>query len=298
MDVPRGSLVEATRALLKKPWFKSSTMFFREILKKSLGKDLRDPEGNTLAHLAALYGNAHDVKNYSHLLNIKNHEHVSANDLLFFLHTPLENREKALYVYKTQEERFTYLSSEEVKKYFQIDFLDHLVFQKREYLRWTLKKCQKKLKESSVKIRNRWSQSLYGHAFLHQQSPLTYIKWIDPLVGYGLFAAEEIGQYALIGEYTGIIRKRSSKLDKYNHYIFGYVTGDEETSFVIDAEKQGNHTRFINHSDDPNLQSTWLISQGICHVVFIAKHKIAKHTQLTYDYGPMYWKKRSDPLNI
>lgn len=288
--------METFTPLLKKPLLKSFKRFFREVLKTSLGKDVRDAQGNTLAHFAVLYGDAEDIKNYRALLEVKNHKQISAKDLLAFLEP--SSKKPTLYVYKTQENCFSYFSSEETKRYFQIDLLDHLLFQKREYLDWTIKKCSKKLQESSLEIRNKWSYNLYGRALLEKKRPLTYIKWVNPLIGYGLFAGEDIVQYGLIGEYTGVIRKRSHKLDRYNHYIFGYVTGDEDTPFVIDAEKQGNHTRFINHSDDPNLQSTWLITQGICHIVFVARYKIPKDTQLTYDYGPTYWTKRSSPLTV
>ena len=133
---------------------------------------------------------------------------------------------------------------------------------------------------------------------LEKNFPQTYVKWVDPLIGYGLFAGENIPQYSFIGEYTGVIRKRKSKSDRYNDYIFGYVVAIKDTPFVIDAKEKGNYTRFINHCDEPNLFSTWMISKGVCHVILFARHAISKGTQLTYDYGPNFWKKRSSPLII
>jgi SET domain-containing protein len=65
---------------------------------------------------------------------------------------------------------------------------------------------------------------------------------------------------------------------------------------VIDAEEKGNFTRFINHSDEPNLTSRWIVVDGIYHVILFANQLIPKGTQLTYDYGPNYWSQRPGPL--
>lgn len=302
MDVSWWHMVESTPTLLKKPLFvKNPQKFFQELRQEYHGKNVRDVDGNNLAHLCILYGCYEYLSEVPHLLDSKNKQDITPRELLQHLYITADVELKkpssgSFYVYKKQEERFAYLSQEESKKHFQIDYLDRLLFKESKYLVWTLKRCKKKLLDPALKRRNQWVDSLYGNSFLGKTLPTTYIRWISPLIGYGLFAGEDIPRYSLIGEYTGVVRKRRYKLDKYNDYIFGYITADADTPFVIDAQHQGNHTRFVNHSDDPNLYSTWLIVKNICHVILVTKQAIPKHTQLTYDYGPTYWKKRSDPL--
>lgn len=296
-------MVEITPTLLKKPLFKNPKDFFKEIYQKFHDKDIRDKEGNNLAHLSIYYDSFEYLPQISHLLDIKNKEGITPRDLIHYLNLPFENISKQkdpelLHIYRTQEKKFDYLSKEEVKEHFKIDYLDHLEFAHLKDLLWTSHKCKKKLLEPNIKRKNHWIDSLYGTSFLTRKFPKTYIKWISSLVGYGLFSSEDIPQYSFIGEYTGIVRKRAWKLDKYNDYIFGYVTATSSTPFVIDAQNKGNYTRFINHSDESNLYSTWLIIRNICHIILVTKEFIPKDTQLTYDYGQTYWKKRTSPLTI
>lgn len=297
-------MVEITPTLLKKPLFRDPKKFFQETLKRYHGKDVRDIQGNTLAHLSILCGSYESLPELMHLLDVKNKEEITPRDLIQFLDihvTPSIKPVKLqnlLYVYKTQEKVFSYLSQEEIQSHFHIEYLDRLVINERVDLLDIFKRCSKKLSDPLIKRKNQWIDSLYGNTFLSRKFPSTYIRWVDPLIGYGLFAGENISQYSLIGEYTGVVRRRKHKLDKYNNYIFGYVAADRSTPFVIDAQARGNHTRFVNHSDEPNLYSTWLIVKNVCHVILVTKQAIPKDTQLTYDYGPSYWKKRSDPLII
>lgn len=298
-------MVETTPTLLKKPFFKDSKRFFHEMMQRFHGKEVRDAQGNTLAHLCIFCGSYEHLPQFFHLLDVKNKEEVSPRDLIELLDLPIDlpkkstlKQLKTLHVYKMQTDTLVALSPQEIQESFHLQWLDRLVFQERKDLFWVLKKCHKKLTDSNIKRRNQWIDNLYGNTFFSRKLPLTYVRWVDPLVGYGLFTGENLPQYSLVGEYVGVVRKRSSKLDRYNHYIFGYVAADSYTPFVIDAERRGNHTRFINHSDTPNLYSTWLIVKNVCHIILVTKQTVPQGTQLTYDYGPTYWKKRSDPLVI
>lgn len=297
MDVSWRRLVEASSPLLKKPLFKNKQTFFEEVFLKYSDRDLRDDEGNNFAHLSILNGRFDFLDKCKHLMDHKNKRGLTPKDLLRLL-TTTSPHEGSLCIYKTQEKCFETWNSNNFKEEFQTHFLPHLVFKRVEDLLWVIKKCDKKLDKEPLRKRNQWIDSLYGNAFLAQKGAKTYIKWVSSLVGYGLFAKEDIPQYSFIGEYTGIVRKRDKKLDYYNDYIFGYVAGGDATPYVIDALEHGNHTRFLNHSDEPNLYSTWIIHKGVCHIILVSKSFIKKDTQLTYDYGPTYWKKRTDPLDL
>ncbi len=289
--------METSGIVLKKPFFKNPKSFYADILKKYPHKDFKDSQGNNLAHLAIFYDSLEHLTHFTELFDVKNKRGYTPRDLLKILGKEIEP-EGSLVVFRTQEQEFSSLTQEELELHFRMKFLNHLKFQEHKDFFWVLQRCAKKLEDESTKRKNLWIDSLYGNAFLSKKFSPSYVKWINPLIGYGLFAKEDIPQYSLVGEYTGVIRKRNAKQDKNNDYIFGYVVAQSETPFVVDASLEGNYTRFINHSDEPNLHSTWLISKGICHIILVSKSYIPKDTQITYDYGPYYWRKRPSPLEL
>ena len=289
--------METSGIVLKKPFFKNPKTFYVEILKKYPQKEFKDYQGNNLAHLAIFYDSFEHLEQFSELLDNKNKKGYTPRDLLKFLGKDHEPGDSLL-VFKTQEQTFSTLDSIELATHFGMKFLNHLKFHQHNDLLWVLRRCEKKLEDESIKRKNLWIDSLYGNAFLSKKFAPSYVKWINPLVGYGLFAKDDIPQYSLIGEYTGVIRKRNRKQDKNNDYLFGYVLAHHETPYVVDASREGNYTRFINHSDEPNLHSTWLINKGLCHIILVSKSYIPKDTQITYDYGPYYFRKRPSPLEL
>ena len=128
-------------------------------------------------------------------------------------------------------------------------------------------------------------------------TPPVYLKWIDTTIGYGVFASRSIAAGIYIGEYTGMVRKRRQRKDRTNDYTFEYTIGDwARNPYIIDAKTWGNHTRFINHDGAaPNLETLSVFAGGIMHIIFMAKREIKVDEQLAYDYGDIFWKKRSKP---
>ena len=129
--------------------------------------------------------------------------------------------------------------------------------------------------------------------------PQVSVRWVSDLVGYGLFAEEEIAARSYVGEYTGIVRRNNRRyFEPLNNYCYEYPVEDEiGRSFVIDAT-QGNLTRFINHSSSPNLKPFHVFYDGYYHLIFIALRLIQKGEQLSYDYGESYWYLRSNPTDF
>ena len=76
---------------------------------------------------------------------------------------------------------------------------------------------------------------------------------------------------------------------------FEYLIG-WNSAYTIDAKHKGNITRFINHSYEPNLEPLGVFSRGVMHIILRTKKWIKKGQQITYDYGPQYWKKREKPI--
>lgn len=127
----------------------------------------------------------------------------------------------------------------------------------------------------------------------------TVIKWIDEEIGYGLFAGIDFFPGTYIAEYVGKVREIERLNKDLNSYCFHYPTRFFSWNYtVIDSIDQGNETRFINHSNTPNLRPRWLLDRGLLHLVFFSDAYIAKGTQLTFNYGKDFWRNRGDVIQI
>ncbi|HSW86704.1 MAG TPA: SET domain-containing protein-lysine N-methyltransferase, partial [Rhabdochlamydiaceae bacterium] len=144
-----------------------------------------------------------------------------------------------------------------------------------------------------IETRQKWLGAFYAQEIQRGSIPDLTIAWINFDIGYGVIANCDLPKQAYIGEYTGIVRKRRYFSDKKNGYCFEYSIGETiKSPFIIDAKPKGNHTRFINHSDNPNLEPACVLSGGLMHIILFAIKPIPKGTQLSYDYGEDYWAKR------
>jgi SET domain-containing protein len=186
-------------------------------------------------------------------------------------------------------------TSLEVESRFKIVYIKELEFFKDEILEKIKKKTTKKLKRKKYYETNVWAAHLFEKPLCLKKEIPYLIKKVNPLVGYGVFATSKISELSFIGEYTGVVRKRRFWGEFSNDYVFSYSIEPHDTPWVIDAREKGNFTRFINHSYEPNLTAKWIISGGVAHIILFANRLIYPGEQLTYDYGPKYWKKRSFP---
>lgn len=130
-------------------------------------------------------------------------------------------------------------------------------------------------------------------------APCVSVRFINEQVGHGAFAEEDLKKGCFIGEYTGIVRENNRRyFAPLNNYCYEYPVPDSiGRSFVIDA-KQGNFTRFINHSSKPNLQPAYAFFDGFYHAIFLSLRLIVKGEQFTYDYGANYWYVRDRPEEL
>lgn len=177
------------------------------------------------------------------------------------------------------------------------EYIDELDFADTSLEKKVRDRCAKKLKKKRLAAYNRWSRSLFGKDLVERKQRKVSIEKVHPLVGYGVIAKEKILPLNYVGEYVGQVRKRK-RSDSRNDYAFGYVIGPHDTPWVIDASKKGNFTRFFNHSDTPNLMSRWIITDNIAHIGFFSTKTIEIGDQMTFDYGPYYWRKRPTPQDI
>lgn len=126
-----------------------------------------------------------------------------------------------------------------------------------------------------------------------------HIAWIDPAIGYGVFTDRPIRCNEYVGEYVGVVKKRPFFGRLKNNYCFDYTFCiGKRTPYIIDAKEQGNYTRYINHSLQGNLETASVLCDGVMHIILYAICDIPKGAQLCYDYGPHYWERRKDQVNL
>jgi len=171
-----------------------------------------------------------------------------------------------------------------------LDFEDFKIFSK------LVKKGFKLHKKGNMTPEQLWLGRYFQEEIFSCRLPDVAIRWIDPVIGWGVFSMRDFRKMEFIAEYVGKVRKRK-KIDIKNAYCFEYVlVPGVRSPYTIDALEQGGVARYINHSKQPNLQSSLATFGNISHVVLYAKEPIAKGTQLCYDYGPEYWSKRTAPI--
>lgn len=185
------------------------------------------------------------------------------------------------------------LDEEGFERLFDVRYLHHL-----EYANWWVedkvrKQCRKALHKDRVGDLAKWLGKLYERKLDEGYLPDVTIRWINEEIGYGIFANRLIRRSEFVGEYTGIVKTRPLLFPRLNNYCFAYPRRTLTLRlFTIDSQSEGNFTRFINHSDTPNCESLAVFHNNVFHIIFRTLHDISPHTQLTYDYGDIFWKKR------
>lgn len=185
------------------------------------------------------------------------------------------------------------LSLEGFEKSLNIRYRPFLTFSSYSFFIQVLNQCPYILRSRSLASDNyEWTKTYYQELIEGQIAPIC-IKWIDPTLGYGAFATENIMKGQFIGEYTGIVRQLHRRHPDHNPYCFHYPTKFWSLKYLtVDSMKEGNLMRFINHSNQPNIHPLCLVDRRLLHQVLIAKRMIKEGEQLTFDYGEDYWIKR------
>ncbi len=152
---------------------------------------------------------------------------------------------------------------------------------------------QKRSAKLKLTVKQKWQGTYFYKEIVGHIYPQISIQKVSKQIGYGIFAEKEIPPNTYVGEYTGLIRKRKLWEKLENCYLFEYDLDEWVISkFIIDAKNHGNHTRYINHSDTPNLEPLAVVVEGTLRIILYTTKKIAIGEQLCYDYGEGYWNRR------
>jgi hypothetical protein len=178
------------------------------------------------------------------------------------------------------------------------EYLSYPIFETKEGLEQILAQTAKAKREDKITAEKIW-MGIYFDKEIRKgiHAPIS-IRHIDPEVGYGVFATKKIFPCAYVGEYTGVVQERHPKQLRDKRHCLRYTTWEGRKNFCIDAEMKGNFTRFINHSAKPNLGLQSIYWRGIPRMIFVALREIRENGQLTFDYGPLFWKEFRQPPKL
>ncbi|ULT80542.1 hypothetical protein L3Y34_010844 [Caenorhabditis briggsae] len=100
-------------------------------------------------------------------------------------------------------------------------------------------------------------------------------------------AKRDIKKGEIVGEYTGeqITDDQADRRGQVYHYGTSYVYHLPYAIGALDSAKAGNETRFINHSNTPNLTTIFRMSKGEPRVGFVADQDIRKDEEVFFPYG-------------
>lgn len=125
------------------------------------------------------------------------------------------------------------------------------------------------------------------------------IRWISPQLGYGVFANEPISKDQLIGEYLGVVDLTENLKNFDYSFVMPFKFNQKPVS--LDAFKFCNDLRFVNHSDQPNVYTSYIMVDGELRLIFHAATDIKAGQQLFINYGKNYWlpkKRLNKKLNL
>ncbi len=249
----------------------------------------------TLLHLAVLDNRLEVVSLFSQDTSAKNRRDIyglSPLDFAQFL-----NRQECLAHLKPHR---TSQDQEDLSSFpAHFESLSHPIFETRDALEYVLAQVDKVKQDDLISSDKIWMGIYFDKEIREALYPPVKIQYLDEQLGYGVIAEQKIRPCAFVGEYTGIIQERKSKLLKDKEYCLRYNVWEGKKNYCIDAERKGNFTRFINHSDKPNLGLQSVYWRGIPRMIFVALKEIPAGKQLTFDYGAEFWKDfRHPPKSI
>ena len=184
-------------------------------------------------------------------------------------------------------------SIQRFEELFEITYYPQLEFANWEVEQFVRNKCRKAHKKENIGELALWLGTLHKNQLEKAEIPDITIRWIHESIGYGVFTNQTLKKWAFVGEYTGLLRRRNLFFPNINDYCFMYPRQwIALKAFTIDSQKQGNYTRFINHSDSPNCESVSVLHNGVFHIVFRTIKEIPPESEFTYDYGSIYWTRR------
>ncbi|GBC05619.1 hypothetical protein RclHR1_06310015 [Rhizophagus clarus] len=123
-----------------------------------------------------------------------------------------------------------------------------------------------------------------------------YIRWINDIVRYGMYAAKPYHRRDVLGVYSGLVTRQLTDLEyawEFNYLIDVKDDDGNKVRVCIDAKHMGNYMRFANHRDaNQNGDQLYVVFNDLWHVLYIAQTDIKPHDQIFVNYGQGYWENK------
>jgi hypothetical protein len=246
----------------------------------SASKFAHSGSGRTLLHLAVLDNRLEVIEQLKHFHNLKSKKDT-------FGLTPID-----LAQLLGRKEALDILCPKQVVHDFfpHIEPLSQPIFEKREEFEFVLETVARAKQDDEIPAEKIWMGVYYDKELCSPPKTPVSIRFINEEIGYGVFAEKKISACSMVGEYTGVIEQKKPSQIKGKVHCLRYSVWGTKKNFVINAEKKGNFTRFINHSESPNLSLHSIYWRGLPRMIFVALKEISPGMQLTFDYGTLFWK--------
>ncbi|CAB4479312.1 hypothetical protein RhiirA1_427739 [Rhizophagus irregularis] len=123
-----------------------------------------------------------------------------------------------------------------------------------------------------------------------------YIRWINDIVRYGMYASKTFQRRDILGVYSGLVTRQLTDLEyawEFNYLVDVKDEEDKKIRVCIDAKHMGNYMRFANHRDtNQNGDQLYVVYNDLWHVLYIAQAEIKLHEQIFVNYGQGYWENK------
>lgn len=221
----------------------------------------------------------------------------SSYELFHYLDRPFI-AEKNFKVLPKGGSKFITLDQTGFETLFHIHYLSNLKFASQAFMQKVISQCPYLLRNKWTGEQNLQLGQIYRGYIAAGYLADVSIRWIDPTMGYGLFAETTLPKGAYVGEYTGVVRQLHRLNPDPNAYSFHYPTKFWSLRYlIIDALLEGNELRFANHSDHPTMEPACAVERGLLHLLFFTKREVLPGEQLTFHYGSDFWRRRERTQN-
>ena len=109
------------------------------------------------------------------------------------------------------------------------------------------------------------------------------------MAGVGVFSRSLYPAGCVMMEYIGRVVRSSYFEQMADNFDYAMEMEYNGQCFVIDAWKEGNMARYVNHSCDPNMDMVTLQDGDKVGVYFRTKKAIMPGEELTVKYGRKDW---------
>ncbi len=164
------------------------------------------------------------------------------------------------------------------------------------YAIWPENKRIQKIIQNTVTTslaENQWIKSIddFQNVMSIKHIPDSFVlQEFESNLGKGVFVnlnSSRINKNEFIGIYSGVVRIMP---ENQRGGLYAFSVSDD---IVVDAQVEGNFTRFINHGQAKHANVSPQLMQTAHHnaqIVLIATKRIQPGCQILMNYGPSYWR--------